>query len=76
MIPSQHTEIVAACESREFGRAVLNGVAERAGDVGELLAQLGAGKDVWGDLFGRVLHQGTLYEATPPVLSWILHAIE
>src|SRR5438309_11111705 len=47
-----------------------------AGDIGELLARLGAGKDVWGDLIGRVLHQGTLYEATPPVLSWILHAIE
>src|SRR6266576_7100584 len=47
-----------------------------AGGVVELLTQIAAGEDAWGDLIGRVLHQGTLYEATPHVISWLVQALE
>jgi hypothetical protein len=38
-------------------------------EVGELLQLVLAGEDVWGDLFGHVLHQGTIYEATIAVAA-------
>jgi len=44
--------------------------------VGELLQQALAGKDVWADLFGHVLHQGTIYEATVAVAAWIVEALQ
>jgi hypothetical protein len=47
-----------------------------AEEVGELLNQIAAGDDAWGELYNRVLHQGTLYEATVPVASWLVHALQ
>ena len=38
-----------------------------AGESGEILAQISAGGDAWEELFSRVLHQGTLYQASAPV---------
>jgi hypothetical protein len=43
--------------------------------VGELLQEVLAGEDVWGDLFGQVLHQGTIYEATVAVADWMVEAL-
>ena len=43
--------------------------------VGELLQEVLAGKDVWGDLFGQVLHQGTIYEASVAVAAWMVEAL-
>ena len=45
-------------------------------EVGELLQLVLAGEDVWGDLFGRVLHQDTLWEATVPVAAWMVEALQ
>ena len=45
-------------------------------EVGELLQQVLAGKDVWIDLFGHVLHQGTIYEATVAVAAWMVEALQ
>jgi hypothetical protein len=44
--------------------------------VGELLNQIADGDDAWGELYNRVLHQGTLYEAAIPVASWLVHALQ
>jgi hypothetical protein len=41
-----------------------------------LLNQIAAGGDAWGELYSRVLHQGTIYEATVPVASWLVHALQ
>jgi hypothetical protein len=43
--------------------------------VGELLQEVLAGEDVWGDLFGQVLHQETIYEATVAVAAWMVEAL-
>lgn len=43
--------------------------------VGELLQEVLAGEDVWGDLFGQVLHQGTIYESTVAVAAWMVEAL-
>jgi hypothetical protein len=43
--------------------------------VGELLQEVLAGEDVWGDLFGQVLHQGTIYEASVAVAAWVVEAL-
>jgi hypothetical protein len=47
-----------------------------AEEVGSLLGQIALGEDVWGELIQRVLHQGTLYEATIPVAAWLVHALQ
>jgi hypothetical protein len=44
--------------------------------VRELLQEVLAGEDVWGDLFGQVLHQGTIYEATVVVAAWMVEALQ
>ena len=46
-----------------------------ADEVGEILSQLGRGEDAWGELYNRVLHQGTIYEATAPVAAWLIDAL-
>jgi hypothetical protein len=43
--------------------------------VGELLQEVLAGNDVWADLFGHVLHQGTIYEASVAVAAWMVEAL-
>lgn len=45
-------------------------------EVGELLQLVLAGDDVWGNLFGLVLHQDTLWEATVPVAAWMVEALQ
>jgi hypothetical protein len=45
-------------------------------EVGELLQQVLAGKDVWVELFGHVLHQETIYEATVAVAAWMVEALQ
>jgi hypothetical protein len=47
-----------------------------AEEVGSLLEQIALGEDVWAELIQRVLHQGTLYEATIPVAAWLVHALQ
>jgi hypothetical protein len=47
-----------------------------AEEVGSLLEQIALGEDGWGELIQRVLHQGTLYEATIPVAAWLVHALQ
>jgi hypothetical protein len=44
--------------------------------VRELLQLVLAGEDVWGNLFGLVLHQDTLWEATVPVAAWMVEALQ
>jgi hypothetical protein len=43
-----------------------------AEEVGELLGLIESGEDVWGDLIGEVLHQGSLYSATAPAISVVI----
>src|SRR5215472_16484556 len=45
-------------------------------EVGELLKLILAGEDVWVDLIGHVLHQGTIYEATIAVAGWLVEALQ
>src|ERR1700722_10891161 len=44
-------------------------------EVGELLQRVAAGEDVWVDLFGHVLHQETIYEASVAVAGWMMDAL-
>jgi hypothetical protein len=43
-----------------------------AEEVGELLGLIESGEDVWGDLIGEVLHQGSLYGATAPAIAVVI----
>ena len=45
-------------------------------EVGELLKLILEGEDVWGDLIGHVMHQGTIYEATIAVAGWLVEALQ
>ena len=47
-----------------------------AEDLGQLLARLSrdANAEVWGELWSRVCHQGTVYSASFPVLPYLLDA--
>lgn len=45
-------------------------------EVGDLLQQVLAGEDVWVELFGHVLHQETIYEATVAVAAWMVEALQ
>jgi hypothetical protein len=47
-----------------------------AGEVGELLSLIESGENVWGDLINEVLHQGSLYGATAPVVSRIVKGLK
>jgi hypothetical protein len=50
----------------------LKGAYGSAREVGELLGLIESGENVWGDLIREVLHQSSLYEATAPVVSWVI----
>ena len=43
-----------------------------AAEVGVLLDCIEAGEDVWSDLIGEVLHQGSMFDSTPPAVSWVI----
>lgn len=45
-------------------------------EVGELLKLILVGEDVWGDLIGHVMHQGTIYEGTIAVAGWLVDALQ
>jgi hypothetical protein len=45
-------------------------------ELGELLKLILEGEDVWGDLIGYVMHQGTIYEGTIAVAGWLVDALE
>ena len=47
----------------------------RLAGSGELLQHVLAGEDVWVELFGHVLHQETIYEATVAVAAWMVEAL-
>jgi hypothetical protein len=63
-----------SCASVDWDR--LTGAYGSAEEVGELLALIESGEDVWGDLFSHVLHQGSLFEATIPAIDWVILALE
>ena len=50
----------------------LQGAYGSAEEVGVLLSLIESGEDVWGDLIGEVLHQGSLCDATAPVTAWVI----
>jgi hypothetical protein len=54
----------------------LRGAYGSAEEVGELLGLIESGEDVWGDLFSHVLHQGSIFEATVPVIAWVIEALK
>ncbi len=41
-----------------------------------MLQQVLAGEDAWVELFGHVLHQGTIYEASVAVTAWMVEALQ
>ena len=45
-------------------------------EVGELLKLILVGEDVWRDLIGHVMHQGTIYEGTIAVAGWLVDALQ
>jgi len=47
-------------------------------EVGEVLQRVlvCSGENVWIDLYGHVLHQGTIYEATVAVAAWMVEALQ
>lgn len=45
-------------------------------EIGEILDRIAQGKDVWIELWNRVLHQGKLYDATIPVATWRAFALD
>ena len=57
-------------ESLAWG--ALKSAYSSAEEVGELLGLIESGEDVWGDLIGEVLHQGSLYSATAPAISVVI----
>ena len=55
---------------------VLEGAYGSAEEVGVLLDLIESGEDVWGDLVGQVLHQGSVYSATAPAISVVIGFLE
>lgn len=62
--------------AKDLGWRSLEHAYSSAEDLAQLLARLSrdANAEVWGELWSRVCHQGTVYSASFPVLSYLLDA--